>query len=87
MVPLIPSQFQNRSPMEFFGFFGEFIRCSPVQSTVGSGLVIRHAPRFDLGPRVIQRQEPVLVQTLLAQAAVERLDVSVIGRLSGTLQG
>ena len=43
-----------------------------------TALVVVPPPRLDLAPRVGQRQEPVRVQALVAQAAVEALDVGVL---------
>jgi len=36
-----------------------------------------HPPRFDLAPRVVDRQELVPVQKFIAQLAVEGLDAAV----------
>jgi hypothetical protein len=33
--------------------------------------VVLHSPQFDLAPRVIERDKDLLIETLLAQAAVE----------------
>jgi len=40
--------------------------------------IIVLAPRLDLGAGVVERQEPVDVQTLIAEAAVERLNIRII---------
>ena len=40
------------------------------------------SPGLDLGSGIVQRQEPVGVQALVAQAAVEALDERIIGRLA-----
>lgn len=47
-----------------------------------TALIIIPSPGLDLGPRVGQRQEPVRVQALVAQAAVERLHERVVGGLA-----
>lgn len=47
-----------------------------------TALVVVPPPRLDLVPRVGQRQEPVRVQALVAQAAVERLDQGIVDRLA-----
>src|SRR5436309_1955218 len=60
----------------------EFLGRSPPQRGVRTALVVGPPPRLDLAPRVGQRQEPVRVQALVAQAAVERLDQCVVGRLA-----
>jgi hypothetical protein len=46
-------------------------------------MVVIHPPRFDLAPRVLDRQELIGVQTLIAQLAVEGLDEAVFYRLPG----
>jgi len=40
-------------------------------------------PRFDLIPGIGQGQQPILVQTLSSESAVERLDERIIGGLAG----
>src|SRR5690349_15013412 len=46
--------------------------------------VVIDPPRFDLAPRILDRQELVRVQTFVTQFAIERLDEAVFGRLSGS---
>lgn len=46
-------------------------------------LVIVAPPRLDFAPCVLEREEPVLVQALLAQSSIERFNHRVIGRLPG----
>jgi hypothetical protein len=41
-----------------------------------------HPPRFDLAPRIVDRQELVPVQKCIAQLAVEGLDAAVFYLLS-----
>lgn len=43
-------------------------------------LIIEAPPQLDLAPSVVQRQEPVFIQALLAKAAIEALDHGVIRR-------
>jgi hypothetical protein len=40
-------------------------------------MVVIHPPRFDLAPRILDRQELIHVQTLVAQLAVEGLDEAI----------
>ena len=49
---------------------------------MGTRLVIVLPPHFDFALRILQRQEPVRVQTLGTEAPVERFDLGVIGRLA-----
>src|SRR6476469_1602554 len=51
---------------------------------MGACLVIVLSPCFDFELRIGQRQEPVRVQTLGAEAPVKRLDLGVIGRFAWT---
>jgi len=44
--------------------------------------VIVDSPLFDLTPRIVERNEDVLAEALLAQAAVEALDEGVLDRVS-----
>ena len=48
-----------------------------------SEMVVIHPPRFDLAPRIVDRQELIRVQTFIAQLPVEGLDEAVIYRLPG----
>ena len=61
---------------------GEFLGRQPPQGCVRTALVVLPPPRLDLAPRVGQRQEPVCVQALVAQAAIERLGQRIVGRLT-----
>jgi hypothetical protein len=45
---------------------------------VRSDFVVVLPPGFDLPPRVLQADEPVLVQTLVPKLAVEALDEGVL---------
>ena len=53
---------------------------SPVQNGDASGYSVCARPRF--APCVLQRHEPVLVQTFLSQPAVERLHGGIVRRCS-----
>lgn len=54
------------------------------QGAVRPKLVVIDPPRLDLAPRVVDGQELIGVQTFVAQFSVERLDIAVIYRLSGS---
>jgi len=41
------------------------------EARMGPFTVVLHPPLLDLAPRVIERDEDLLIETLLAQAAVE----------------
>lgn len=47
-------------------------------------MIVIDPPAFDLLPSVLERQEPVGIEALVPEAAVERLDERVVGRLAGT---
>ena len=49
---------------------------------MGSRQIVVQAPLFDDLPRVAEAAEPVLVEALVAQAAVEALDEGVLHRLA-----
>jgi len=51
-----------------------------------SMIVVVLSPVFNLGLSVVQRQEPVFVQTLGANSPVERLDESVIRGFAGATE-
>ena len=44
-------------------------------------LIVVLSPRLDLGRGVLEGFEPVHVQTLVAEPAVERFDGRIVGRL------
>src|SRR5262245_11447708 len=50
-------------------------------------LVVVEAPGFDLLPGILERDELMHVQALVAQAAVERLDVRVLHGVAGMDEG
>lgn len=50
----------------------------PAQCRMGTSLVMAYAPGPDFAPRILQGHEPVLVQALLAQPAVERLHRGIV---------
>ena len=51
--------------------------------TMGAFLVVVLTPIFQLFLGVCKAQEPVGVQTFRSEAAVERFDEGIVGRLSG----
>jgi hypothetical protein len=53
---------------------------------VWSIVVAVTAPRLQLRPGVSQGHEPVLVQALRPEAAIERFDERVVGRLAGLVE-
>jgi hypothetical protein len=53
------------------GQLGIFAGWNKAQGGVRTSLVIVLAPILDFAPRILQRQEPVSIQTLVAQASVE----------------
>ena len=44
--------------------------------------IVLDAPLFDLAPRIVERNENVLVEAFLAQPRIEALDMRVLDRLS-----
>ena len=62
---------------------GELTRGQVAERAVRTMVIVIPTPRFDDGFRVVQRCELMHVETLVAQAAVERFDVGVIRRFSG----
>src|ERR1700748_806123 len=48
-----------------------------------TNVVIVSSPSLAFLPRFVEGEEPVRVQTLRAEFAVERLDVGVVSRLAG----
>lgn len=61
-------------------FSSEFRKGFPCQFTVGALLLIETPPCFDFARCIDQRQEPVLVQTLLPQSAVKALHHRILRR-------
>ncbi len=49
-------------------------------------LVVEHVPRLDPAPCIIEGQEPMGVEALVPEAAVERLDEGIVGRLAGATE-
>ncbi len=45
-------------------------------------LIIISPPLFRLFPSILQTHKPVLVQTLEPESGIERLDISVVSRLT-----
>src|SRR5687768_14266129 len=60
-----------------------FCRRLPIESHVRPALIIFPAPQLDEPPRLGDRTEPVQVQAFVAEAAVERLDMCIVGGLAG----
>ncbi len=52
------------------------------EGTVGPNCIVVQAPGLDDLARAGQAEEPVLVQTLVAESAVEALDVGILVRLA-----
>jgi hypothetical protein len=52
------------------------------EGTVGPDGIVVHAPGLDDLARVSQAEEPVLVQALVAEQAIETLDVGILIRLA-----
>ena len=50
------------------------------QGCVRSGLVEVRPPSLDPAPRVVQRQEPVRIQTFIAQPTIEAFEEGVVNR-------
>ena len=50
---------------------------------MGPHLVVVSTPSLAFSPRVVEAHEPVGVQALGSELAVERLDEGVVGRLAG----
>ncbi len=49
---------------------------------MGTPLIIVYAPGLEFAPCILQRHEPVLVQTFLSQPAIERLHCGIVRRCS-----
>src|SRR6516225_9874063 len=62
---------------------GKLHRGTVLQAAVWSGFVVVLPPLLDLLACVGQTAEPVLVQTFIAEAAIETLHVAVFHRSSG----
>jgi hypothetical protein len=60
----------------------ELRRCSVAQSTMRMYAIVIVSPSFCHGPCLVERQEPVLVQALVAKPTIERLDERIICGLS-----
>ena len=63
--------------------FGVLGGRTPTKYALWSFLVVFPPPGFDDRPGVRNAREPVFVQTLVAQAAIEALDVGVLVWLAG----
>src|SRR6202051_1692716 len=60
----------------------KFLRCQVAQSAVRAPRVVSDPPAFDGLPRIVQSEEPVFVEALLAELAMEAFDVPVLHRPS-----
>jgi hypothetical protein len=49
---------------------------------MGAFPIVLDAPRFDLVPRIVERNENVFIQAFVAQPCIEALDVRVLNRLA-----
>src|ERR1700678_3972582 len=58
----------------------ELLRCAIVQRAVGSLAVVLLTPGCQSTPNIVQRSEPTCVEALVAQPAMEALDVAVLHR-------
>ena len=54
----------------------------PAQGALGSNVVVVPSPSFDGSPRVVHGEEPVHVQAVVPERAVEALDEAVLGGLA-----
>ena len=72
------------SVQNFLAGLSEFSVSQVAQRAIWSVIVVVLSPSFNLGSSIVQRQEPVFVQTLGANPSVERLDERVICRFAGT---
>ena len=85
------------APVEGTGFLGPFLEwlCSgwhrqqgvftgaeALESPVRMIRIIVLSPRLDLGAGVLQRLKPMYVQAFVPEAAIERFDRRVVGRLA-----
>jgi predicted membrane-bound dolichyl-phosphate-mannose-protein mannosyltransferase len=85
LKPLRPKVFRvrwTRNRIRWQAAMRNIDRNLPTQSTVWSALIISNPPNLTLAPRVVQTQEPVLVQALPTQVTIERHDVCIICLLS-----
>jgi hypothetical protein len=60
----------------------ELLRRQVAQARMGALPIVLDAPRFNLAPRIVERNENVFIQAFLAQARIETLDVRVLNRLA-----
>lgn len=64
----------------------KFLRGQISERAVRAYPVVIDLPAFDGLPGIVQRQEPVFVQSLLTKLAAERFDVAVLHRATGVLK-
>ena len=69
--------------MPLVGACCELRRCEPAKARVRSLGVVVDPPCFDDLTRLRKIAEQMLVETLIAQPAIEALDEAVLGRLAG----
>ena len=62
---------------------GECIGRDAADGAVGAELIVLGAPVFDEQTGLGERTEPMLVETVVAESAIEGLDESVLGGLAG----
>jgi hypothetical protein len=62
---------------------GVLVRRQVAERAVRAVLTVIDAPRFDLGPRIVDGGELMHVQALIAEAAVKRFDERVIYGFAG----
>jgi hypothetical protein len=61
----------GRAPYWLWGAGGKLMRRQVTEARVRTLAMVRNSPPLDLAPRVVERDEYLLVEALLAQAAVE----------------
>ena len=66
----------------FWGFLKRRLQRSPSKGGMRVFLVVINPPVFDDLARLADAREPVLVQTLISEPAIETFDVGVLGRLA-----
>ena len=64
-------------------FLGVLFRCDVSDRAVWSLGVVFDPPKLDDPASLCHRDEPMLVQALIAELAIEGFDEAVVGRLAG----
>ena len=49
---------------------------------MGTFVIVRDTPAFDLAAGVVERKEDVLIEALFSQPRIETLDIGVLDRLA-----